>query len=100
MDYLIPTAWETPKFELGETVHAVAAPPDRREGRRRVGHGRLAGRVRQRGDRRAVRTSGVRNIDMPVTSREGVGGDRGGEGGHLRVKPDVLRARGGASCLR
>ncbi len=34
-------------------VRAVAAPPDRRQGRRRVGHRRLAGRVRQRGDRRA-----------------------------------------------
>ena len=33
--------------------HAVAAPPDRRQGRRRVGDGRLAGRRGQRRDRRA-----------------------------------------------
>ena len=55
-DYLIPTAWETPEFDLGETVDAVAAPPARREGRRRVGDRRVAGRVRERGDRRALRT--------------------------------------------
>ena len=35
---------------------AVAAPPDRREGRRRVGHGRLARRVRERGRSTRSRT--------------------------------------------
>ena len=52
MDYLIPTAWETPQLRAARDVRAVAAPPDRRQGRRRVGDGRLAGRVRERGDRR------------------------------------------------
>ena len=54
MDYLIPTAWETPQVRARRDRHAVAASPDRRQGRRRVGHGRLAGGVRQRRDRRAV----------------------------------------------
>ena len=36
MDYLLPTAWETPGFELHEVVTPVPAPPDRRQGRRRV----------------------------------------------------------------
>ena len=42
MDYLIPTALEVPR--LGDRLHRhpVAAPPDRRQGRRRVGHRRLA----------------------------------------------------------
>ena len=44
MDYLLPTSMECPSWELGETVTPVAAPPARREGRRRVGHRRLAGR--------------------------------------------------------
>ena len=40
---------------LGDRVHrhAVAAPPDRRQGRRRVGDRRFAARDRQRGRRRA-----------------------------------------------
>ena len=53
MDYLIPTAWETPKFELRRDGDAVAAPPARRQGRRRVGDRRLARRLRQRRRRRA-----------------------------------------------
>ena len=53
MDYLIPTALEVPR--LGDRLHRhpVAAPPDRRQGRRRVGHRRLAAGDRQRGRRRA-----------------------------------------------
>ena len=42
MDYLLPTAWETPGFELHEVVTPVPAPPDRRQGRRRVRGGRRA----------------------------------------------------------
>ena len=56
MDYLLPTAWETPGFELPRGRHAVPAPPDRRQGHRRVRHGRRPGGVRQRGDGRASRT--------------------------------------------
>ena len=40
MDYLIPTAMEVPDWETGLHGHAVAAPPDRRQGHRRVGHRR------------------------------------------------------------
>ena len=42
------------QVRAGRDRDAVAAPPDRREGRRRVGHGRLPRRVRERGDRRAA----------------------------------------------
>ncbi len=90
MDYLIPTAWETPKFELGRDGHAVAAPPDRRQGRRRIGDGRLAGRLRQRRDRRAVAVRCEEHRHAGHV-REGVGGVGEGEGGHLRLKPDVLQ---------
>ena len=54
MDYLVPTAWETPEVRARRDRDAVAAPPDRRQGCGRVRDGRLAGRLRQRGDRRAV----------------------------------------------
>ena len=66
MDYLMPTAWETPKFELGET-RPLRPSPAGRQGGWRVAHRRLARGLRQRGDRRAV-TVGITNIDMPVTS--------------------------------
>ena len=42
-----------PVVGAGRDGHAVAAPPDRRQGRRRVRHGRLAARGGQRGARRA-----------------------------------------------
>ena len=66
MDYLLPTAWETPGLRAARGRHAVPAPPDRRQGRRRVRHRRRAGRVRQRGHRRDQGSTGVRNIDMPL----------------------------------
>ena len=53
MDYLIPTAWETPRFELAATVTPVTPPPDRCQGCRRVCHRRLSRGVCQRGHRRA-----------------------------------------------
>ena len=52
MDYLLPTAWETPGLRAARGRHAVPAPPDRRQGHRRVRHRRRPGRVRQRGDGR------------------------------------------------
>ena len=57
MDYLIPTALEVPDWETGLHGHAVAAPPDRREGHRRVGDRRLAAGDRQRDLRRARATA-------------------------------------------
>ena len=58
MDYLIPTAHGG--AGLGDRLHghAVAAPPDRREGHRRVRDGRLPARHRQR---RRRRTGAVRH---------------------------------------
>ncbi len=54
MDYLVPTAMETPKWETGQDGDAVAAPSARRQGRRRVGHGRRAAGDRERGGGRAL----------------------------------------------
>ena len=54
MDYLLPTAVETPALGDRQDGHPVAASPDRGQGRRRVGHGRRAAGHRQCGRRRAV----------------------------------------------
>ena len=67
MDYLVPTAMETPKWETDKTVTPVAAPSARRQGRRRVGHGRRAAGHRQRRRGRARRTSACAHIDIPIT---------------------------------
>ncbi|MEX0864961.1 MAG: aerobic carbon-monoxide dehydrogenase large subunit [Acidimicrobiia bacterium] len=65
MDYLIPTAWETPKFELGETV---TPSPHHPIGAKGVGEsatvGSPAAYVNAVVD--ALAHLGVRNIDMPV----------------------------------
>ena len=53
MDYLLPTAWETPGYELHEVVTPVPAPPDRRQGHRRVRDGGRPGGVRERRDGRS-----------------------------------------------
>ena len=56
MDYLLPSAWETPGLRAAQRGrHAVPAPPDRRQGDRRVRGRRRPGRVRERRDRRALR---------------------------------------------
>ena len=54
MDYLLPTAVETPGLGDRQDHHPVAASPDRGQGRRRVGHRRRPAGDRQRGRRRAV----------------------------------------------
>jgi carbon-monoxide dehydrogenase large subunit len=65
MDYLIPTAWETPRFELGETV---TPSPHHPIGAKGVGEsatvGSPAAYVNAVID--ALAHMGVRNIDMPV----------------------------------
>jgi carbon-monoxide dehydrogenase large subunit len=67
MDYLLPTAWETPKFELFETV---TPSPHHPIGAKGVGESATVGSpaafVNAVID--AVAPLGVRNIDMPVTS--------------------------------
>jgi carbon-monoxide dehydrogenase large subunit len=67
MDYLLPTAWETPRFELGETV---TPSPHHPIGAKGVGEsatvGSPAAYVNAVID--ALWPLGVRNIDMPVTS--------------------------------
>ncbi len=65
MDYLVPTAWETPRFELGETV---TPSPHHPIGAKGVGEsatvGSPAAYVNAVID--ALAHIGVRNIDMPV----------------------------------
>ena len=66
-DYLIPTAWETPRFELGETV---TPSPHHPIGAKGVGEsatvGSPAAYVNAVID--AVKHLGIDNIDMPVSS--------------------------------
>lgn len=66
MDYLIPTAWETPKFELGETV---TPSPHHPIGAKGVGEsatvGSPAAYVNAVID--ALSHLGITNIDMPVS---------------------------------
>ncbi len=67
MDYLLPTAWETPKFEMGETT---TPSPHHPLGAKGVGEsatvGSPAAYVNAVID--ALSPYGVTNIDMPVTS--------------------------------
>jgi aerobic carbon-monoxide dehydrogenase large subunit len=66
-DYLLPTAWETPSFELGETV---TPSPHHPIGAKGVGESATVGSpaafVNAVID--ALWPLGVRNIDMPLTS--------------------------------
>jgi carbon-monoxide dehydrogenase large subunit len=67
MDYLLPTSWETPAFELGETV---TPSPHHPIGAKGVGEsatvGSPAAYVNAVVD--ALAHAGVRNLEMPVTS--------------------------------
>jgi carbon-monoxide dehydrogenase large subunit len=67
MDYLLPTAWETPKFEMGETS---TPSPHHPLGAKGVGEsatvGSPAAYVNAVID--ALSPYGITNIDMPVTS--------------------------------
>ena len=66
MDYLIPTAWETPRFELGETI---TPSPHHPLGAKGVGESATVGSpaafVNAVID--ALKHLGVTNIDMPVS---------------------------------
>jgi len=67
MDYLLPTSWETPSFELGETT---TPSPHHPIGAKGVGEsatvGSPAAYVNAVVD--ALAHAGVRNVDMPMTS--------------------------------
>jgi aerobic carbon-monoxide dehydrogenase large subunit len=67
MEYLLPTSWETPEFELGETV---TPSPHHPLGAKGVGEsatvGSPAAYVNAVID--ALAHAGVRNIEMPLTS--------------------------------
>jgi aerobic carbon-monoxide dehydrogenase large subunit len=82
MDYLLPTAWETPRFELGETV---TPSPHHPIGAKGVGEsatvGSPAAYVNAVID--ALQPLGVKNIDMPLTSAKVWQAiqDAGGSGG-------------------
>ena len=104
MDYLIPTVARGAALGDRPHGHPVAAPPDRRQGRRRVGHGGVAAGDRQRGRRRAqaVRRPARRHAADPVA---GVGrhagprdaADLGGwfQGAPVRSLGTSLRAHEG-----
>ncbi|HEY3479035.1 MAG TPA: molybdopterin cofactor-binding domain-containing protein, partial [Streptomyces sp.] len=77
MDYLLPTTLECPSWELGETVTPSPAPPDRREGHRRVGNGRLPGGGGQRGGGRTRAVRGPARRHARDAGR-GVAGDARG----------------------
>jgi aerobic carbon-monoxide dehydrogenase large subunit len=66
-DYLLPTSWETPKFEMGETV---TPSPHHPIGAKGIGESATVGSpaafVNAVID--AVGHLGIKNIDMPVTS--------------------------------
>src|SRR6266540_6547944 len=68
---------------------AVAAPPDRSEGRGRVGHRGLARRVRERSHRRPVAARGSKHRHAAHVG-QGVGSDPGGGRFHEHVRPEVL----------
>jgi carbon-monoxide dehydrogenase large subunit len=83
IDYLLPTAWETPRFELGETV---TPSPHHPIGAKGVGESATVGSpaafVNAVID--ALVHLGVTNIDMPLTSAkvwEAIQGARAGGGG-------------------
>jgi carbon-monoxide dehydrogenase large subunit len=66
LDYLLPTSWETPSFELGETV---TPSPHHPIGAKGVGESATVGSpaafVNAVVD--ALAHAGVRNVDMPMT---------------------------------
>jgi carbon-monoxide dehydrogenase large subunit len=67
MDYMLPTAWETPAFELHETV---TPSPHHPIGAKGVGESATVGSpaafVNAVVD--ALAHAGIRNFEMPVTS--------------------------------
>ena len=69
MDYLVPTLAGGARLGAGRDRHAVAAPPDRRQGRGRVGQRRLAAGGHQRGRRRARRRSACATSTCPPRPR-------------------------------
>ena len=65
MDFFVPTAWETPHYDDRPHHDALAAPPDRRQGRgREPQRGRRAGLL-ERGPRRLPRLRPDRTSHMP-----------------------------------
>ena len=68
MDYLIPTAWETPRFELGETV---TPSPHHPIGAKGVGESPNVGSVPcfANAVNDALRLFGVEITELPITPR-------------------------------
>ena len=84
-DYLVPTVARDAALGDGQDGHAEPASSDRREGRGREPERRLAGRVRQRGHRRAF-AAGVRHIDMPMTREKVWRAIRDAEAKHVNLE--------------
>ena len=90
MDYLIPTALETPTSSSARRSRRAASPA-RRQGRRRVAERRISAGDRQRGDRRAARDPRGRPHRHAVYPGPGVGGDAGAPG-HRNDHPGAVAA--------
>ena len=91
-DYLIPSAWETPSFELYDTVTPVPAPPARARG---SASPRPSGRPRRSSARWSTRSP----APASATSRcrwPGQGGGDGGGGASHGEEADGDPRRGGA----
>ena len=69
MDYLLPTAMETPRWELDRTV-TLAAPPAERQGRGEVSDGGRAPAIAS-AVVDALSHLGVTHIDIPITPEKG-----------------------------
>ena len=88
MDYLVPTAMETPAWETAKTVTPVAASPLRGQGGGRVGHGGRAAGDRQRGGGRPG-PPGCQTHRHPDHAGEGLA-DPQGQGGRRVAMASAL----------
>ncbi len=115
MDYLLPTAVETPRWETGQDDHPLAAPSHRRQGRRGIGDRRRAAGHRQRRRRRPLAprraqhrhpAHGAQDLAHPGGEGGGALGPRAGASPQPVATPADLgpcprpRARGRGSAVR
>ena len=66
VEYMIPSAAELPRIELGAHGHAVALEPARGQGHRRGGHDRGQRRASSTPPSTRSRGLGVRHLEMPM----------------------------------
>jgi len=92
--YLLPTSLEMPvNGSLGQTVNPVPAPPDRRQGRGRVRHGRLAVAVVNAVVEYALSTAGLQARGHAAHPVQRVLGPPGGRPVRCRPRSNDLGGR-------